>query len=64
MYSSAMLSTDNTLKSSLYYQSEAKNKTAKTWILISIIFGIIDAIAGVILFATGVLSELFPDLFL
>lgn len=57
LYNNALLSSDSSIKTTLYYQSEAKNKAAQTWITISIIIGIIDVIIAIILFATGVLSE-------
>ena len=59
LYNSAMLSNDDSMKQNLYYQSEASNKTAKTWITISIICGVIYVIAVIILAATGALAELY-----
>lgn len=59
LYNTAMLSNDDSMKQMLYYQSEAKNKTAKTWITISLIFGVFYAIAGFVLAATGTLTGLY-----
>lgn len=56
LYSSAMLSDDDSMKKNLYDQSEAHNKTAKTWITISLICGIIYVIAIIILAAIGELE--------
>ncbi len=41
LYNAAMCSNDAALRQSLYYQSESCNKTATTWIIISIVFGIL-----------------------
>lgn len=41
------------------YESEASNKTAKTWITISLICGAIYVIAIIILAAIGVLADLY-----
>ena len=59
LYNSAMLSNDDSMKQNLYYQSEASNKTAKTWIIISLICGVIYVIVLIILAAIGVLADLF-----
>lgn len=40
LYNAAMCSNDVALRQSLYYQSVSCNKTATTWIIISIIVGI------------------------
>ena len=58
LYNSAMLTTDDSMKSNLYYQSETSNKTAQTWITISLITGAIYIIALIILAATGALADL------
>ena len=59
LYNSAMFSNDDSMKQNLYYQSEASNKTAKTWITISLICGAIYVIAFIILAAIGVLADLY-----
>lgn len=53
LYNSAMYTQDDSMKSALYYQSEAANKTAQTWITISLAFGAIYVIAIIILAAAG-----------
>ncbi len=58
LYNSAMLSTDDSMKSNLYYQSESSNKTAQTWITISLITGAVYVFAVIILAAAGVLADL------
>ena len=62
LYNSAMASTDDLTRQNLYNQSVTANKTAKTWITISIITGIIYAIVIFILALTGALAELAYDL--
>lgn len=57
LYNSAMLSTDDSMKMNLYTQSEASNKTAQTWITVSLICGVIYVIAIIILAATGALAD-------
>lgn len=49
LYNQAMFSTDDAIKASLYQQSEAKNKSAQTWITVSIITGIIAYLAYIII---------------
>lgn len=56
LYNSALIASDDSLKASLYSQSEASNKTAQTWITISLICGGIYVIAFIVLAATGVLA--------
>lgn len=58
LYSSAMLSGDDAVRSSLYYQSETSNKTAQTWITVSLIIGGLDAIVFFVLLALGVIADL------
>lgn len=57
LYNSAMLSSEDTLRRSLYLQSEEKNKSAQTWITLCIILGVVYVIAIIILAATGVLAD-------
>lgn len=58
LYNQAMFSTDYAIKASLYQQSEEKNKSAQTWITVSIITGIISYLAYIIIVA-GLGSSLF-----
>ena len=53
LYNSAMFTDDDNLKHSLYLQSEEKNKTAQTWITVSLITGVLYVIVLIILAATG-----------
>ena len=57
-YNSAMFTNDDNLKSNLYYESERYNKTAQTWITVSIIVGILGlAVNGIaVLQGSDVLS--------
>ncbi len=59
LYNSALLANDDSLKQNLYMQSEAANKTAQTWNIISLIVGILYVIFIVILAASGVLDEVY-----
>ena len=58
LYNSAMFTSDDNLKRSLYLQSEQKNKSAQTWITISLITGVLYVLLIIILAATGVLADL------
>ena len=57
-YTAAIMSSDDDLKGNLYYQSEKYNKTAQTWITISLITGLIYVIIMIVLGITGALAEL------
>lgn len=57
LYSSAVYASDDSLKQSLYLQSEQKNNVAKNWIMIDVAFGVLYVILIIILVAAGVLSE-------
>lgn len=57
LYSSAMFATDDSLKQSLYMQSEQKNSVAKTWIIVSLATGVLYVLAIIGLVAAGVLAE-------
>ena len=57
LYNNAVMTSDEELKKSLYAQSEQKNKTAQTWITVSLVVGIVYALLMIILAATGVLAE-------
>lgn len=56
LYNSALMTSDNGLKQSLFMQSEQKNSSARTWIIISIASGVIAYVVAVILYAAGLLS--------
>lgn len=58
LYNSALMASDDSMKQSLYYQSEEYNKKAKLWNTISLACGIIYIIAVAILSATGALAAL------
>ena len=51
-YRNAMITTDHALKQSLYNESEAENKKAKTWIFVSIGVALVGWIVYAIFFAT------------
>jgi len=57
LYNAALISSDDSLRQSLYYQSEDKNKTAQTWITVSIICGIIAFLIQII-FGVGFLHSM------
>lgn len=58
LYNSAMFASDDALKQSLYYESEAKNKTAQTWITVSLVCGAVYMVGVVIFTIIGVLADL------
>ena len=58
LYNSALVASDPTLQQSLYYQSEKANKTAQTWITISIIAGILGVASGAIAWFSGAMANL------
>lgn len=51
-YRNAMITTDPALKQSLYNESEAENKKAKTWLWVSIGVALVGWIVYAIFFAT------------
>ncbi len=51
-YRNALISTDPALKQSLYNESEAENKKAKTWIFVSLGIFLLGIIVYAIFFAT------------
>lgn len=57
-YRSAMFSPDDATRQSLYYQSEQENKTAKTWIIVSVCSGLAGVIAYIALAWLGVLASI------
>lgn len=57
LYSSAVYASDDSMKHSLYLQSEQKNNVARTWIIISLAFGALYVILLLILIAAGVLAD-------
>lgn len=48
MYDSAMVAIDEKTKQNMYLQSESANKTALTWLIIALVFGILTVIGMVI----------------
>ncbi len=57
-YRSALFSSDDAIRQSLYYQSEQENKTARTWIIISIFTGLSGVIAYFVLVSLGIIASL------
>ena len=57
LYSSAIYSSDDITKQSLYLQSEQKNNTARTWIIINFASGALYVILILILLMAGVLAD-------
>ena len=58
LYNSALLTLNDQTRQNLYYESEKKNKTAQTWITVSIIFGCIYLIAFMVLWSLGIFAGL------
>lgn len=56
LYNAAMFSSDSQKREYLYYESEKKNKTARTWIIISAVFLIVNALVSVVLWSMGLLA--------
>ena len=56
-YRSAMFSPDDATRQSLYYQSEQENKTAKTWIIVSVCSGLAGVIAYITLATLGFIAS-------
>ena len=57
LYSSAIYASDDITRQSLYLQSEQKNNTARTWIIINLACGALYVITFIVLLAAGVLAE-------
>ena len=53
------MTNDDSLKQNLFMQSEDANKTAQTWITVSLIVGILYIVIVAIAAAAGVLEELY-----
>ncbi len=53
-----MITSDNNLKQCFYLQSEQENKSAQTWITLSLISGILYILLIIIVAATGALASL------
>lgn len=58
LYNTAMITSDNNLKQCFYLQSEQENKSAQTWITLSLISGILYILLIIIVAATGALASL------
>ena len=56
-YRSAMFSPDDATRQSLYYQSEQENKTARTWIIVSVCSGLAGVIAYIALATLGFIAS-------
>ena len=65
LYDCALMTSDSGVKQSLFMESEKKNSSARTWIIISIAFGVISDVVLIILITAGILSldDLFDDIF-
>ncbi len=57
-YRGAMYSQDDSTRQALYYQSEQENKTARTWIIVSICTGLAGVIAYIALVTLGIVASL------
>ena len=57
LYSSAIYASDDITKQSLYLQSEQKNNTARTWIIINLASGALYVVLLIVLLAAGVLAD-------
>ncbi|MBQ1707625.1 MAG: CD225/dispanin family protein [Bacteroidales bacterium] len=56
-YRSAMFSPNDATRQSLYYQSEQENKTARTWIIVSVCSGLAGVIAYIVLATLGFIAS-------
>lgn len=56
LYNSALMSLNDQTRQNLYYESERKNKTAQTWIIISLVFGCLYFIILGVLWSLGMLA--------
>ncbi len=56
-YRSALYSQDDSTRQALYYQSERDNKTARTWIIVCICFGLIGIISYIVLVTLGIIAS-------
>ena len=57
-YRSAMFAPDDSTRQALYYQSEQENKTARTWIIISVCSMLVGVLAYIALVGVGVLAAI------
>ena len=63
LYTSALAASDEIAKQRFYMESEAKNKSAKTWIIISIVGSIlVTVICLAVALAAGMLADGFDGL--
>lgn len=53
LYNNALFTNDLSMQNTLYYQSEQANKTAQTWITVSIITGILGFTGGAMVWITN-----------
>jgi|GEM_PF-1379285 len=53
LYSSAIYAADDTIKQSLFMQSEEKNRQARAWIIASIVVGVLSSLFSLALFVFG-----------
>lgn len=58
LYNSALLSLNDQTRQNLYYESEKKNRTARTWIIISIVWGCLYVLVMAVLWSMGMLAGL------
>ena len=58
LYNSAILTTDDGLRQTLYLQSEEQNRKAGTWILVNIIIGLVGECGYIIMVAAGIFTGL------
>ncbi|MCQ2138681.1 MAG: CD225/dispanin family protein [Bacteroidales bacterium] len=58
LYNSSLYATDPSLKQSLYLESEVRNNKARTWNIVSLVFGLIGLIVYIILIAAGVMAAI------
>lgn len=56
-YRSAMFAPDDSTRQALYYQSEQENKTARTWIIVSVCSGLAGVIAYIALATLGFIAS-------
>ena len=54
LYNSALYASDPSLRQSLYMESEARNKKARTWNIVGLVCGLLVVILYIILIVAGV----------
>ena len=57
-YNSAIVAQDDYAKQSFYNESEQNNRTARTWIIISVVAGVLTSIVSILFFTLGTAASI------